>query len=237
MPSKRIIILSIVVFFIVASTVFALLTNNNTDVVGNIAVTSFGEILSKEDLKVIANKNDNSTSWELKLPSEDRFRYNVYNTEDKSAIVEMIVRANSLIDAGLDTEKLPEHIRYDKEKDELSIKSNLGDETYGVVSNNDPTTDFRILVENYRERIEYHQELDHYGIDLGNGNKFEWAKDADKNDKDIVFVLDPKPFLDAGLDTEKLSDFVYAEVPVMNGQKVNKLLKVYNTTNEKKGVE
>lgn len=45
------------------------------------------------------------------------------------------------------------------------------------------------IVEKSRDSIGYHAALDHYGIDLENGNMFEWAKDISTNDKDIVFVL------------------------------------------------
>jgi hypothetical protein len=35
-----------------------------------------------------------------------------------------------------------------------------------------------------------------------------------KNDKDLVFVLDPKIFLDAGVDPAKVEGWVYAKVPL-----------------------
>ena len=65
-----------------------------------------------------------------------------------------------------------------------------------------------------REKIGYHEKLDHYGIDLGNGNKFEWAKDLNKNDKDIVFVLDPQIFIDAGVDPAKVAGWAFAKVEI-----------------------
>lgn len=34
-----------------------------------------------------------------------------------------------------------------------------------------------------RDSIGYHAALDHYGIDLENGNMFEWAKDISANDR------------------------------------------------------
>lgn len=61
--------------------------------------------------------------------------------------------------------------------------------------------------------------LDHYGIMLGDGNMFEWAKNLNTNtvngqiqDKDIVFVLNPEPLIAAGVDPQKVEGWVYAQV-------------------------
>jgi hypothetical protein len=74
--------------------------------------------------------------------------------------------------------------------------------------------------------------MDHYGISLGNGNMFEWAKDMTTNDKDIVFVLNPDPFITAGLDPNRVEGWVYAKVTVddENGKpiQVDRLLKPFN---------
>ena len=34
----------------------------------------------------------------------------------------------------------------------------------------------------------------------------------DKNDKDIVFVLNPQPFIKAGVDPNKIDGWIYAKV-------------------------
>ncbi len=57
-----------------------------------------------------------------------------------------------------------------------------------------------------RGSISYHMALDHYGVALGGGNMFEWAKDLGANDKDIVFVLDPEPLIAAGVDPQRWKD-------------------------------
>jgi F420-0:gamma-glutamyl ligase-like protein len=63
--------------------------------------------------------------------------------------------------------------------------------------------------------------MDHFNIDLGGGNLFEWAKDMEKmgdaggsQDKDIVFALNPEPFESAGVDLENVDGWAYAQVPV-----------------------
>ncbi len=49
---------------------------------------------------------------------------------------------------------------------------------------------------------------------LGNGNMFEWAKDMQKNDKDIVFVLNPQPFIDAGVDPAKVHPCLFVNLMI-----------------------
>jgi len=72
-------------------------------------------------------------------------------------------------------------------------------------------------------------------VDLANGNMFEWAKDMSKNDKDIVFVLNPQVFIDAGVDPAKVEGWVFAKVEKEdeNGKKiqVDKFLKPFDLTN------
>jgi len=88
------------------------------------------------------------------------------------------------------------------------------------------------LVELKRDAIGYHSALDHYGVDLGNGNAFEWAKDMSTNDKDIVFVLDPKVLTDAGVDPTKVEGWVFAKVKTMDANdkpiEVDKFLKPFS---------
>jgi hypothetical protein len=61
---------------------------------------------------------------------------------------------------------------------------------------------------------------------------FEWAKDMSTNDKDIVFVLNPEPFIKAGVDPNKIEGWAFAKVTVddANGKpiEVDKILKPFN---------
>jgi hypothetical protein len=74
--------------------------------------------------------------------------------------------------------------------------------------------------------------MDHYGVNLGGGNLFEWAKDLAANDKDIVFVLDPAPLIAAGADPARVAGWTFAKVTVddENGKplEVDKLLKPFD---------
>jgi hypothetical protein len=69
-------------------------------------------------------------------------------------------------------------------------------------------------------------------VNLGGGNLFEWAKDMGTNDKDIVFVLNPEPFIAAGVDPGKIRGWDFAKVTVddANGKpvQVDKILKPFD---------
>ncbi|MDR0586735.1 MAG: hypothetical protein LBG26_05805, partial [Treponema sp.] len=83
-----------------------------------------------------------------------------------------------------------------------------------------------------REAIGYHMAMDHYGVNLGGGNLFEWAKDMAVNDKDMVFVLDPAPLIAAGVDPARVAGWIFDKVTVddENGKpvQVDKLLKPFD---------
>jgi hypothetical protein len=89
------------------------------------------------------------------------------------------------------------------------------------------------LIRNHPDRIGYHPQFDHYGFALGGGSMVEWAKDPATNDKDIVFVLNPEPFMAAGMDPSKLTVWLYGTVTVEDPKtkkpvEVTKLLRPYN---------
>ena len=61
---------------------------------------------------------------------------------------------------------------------------------------------------------------------------FEWAQDIEKNDKDVVFVINPEMIAAYGADVTKIEGWVYADVEMMNdkGEKITekKLLKPFD---------
>ncbi len=80
------------------------------------------------------------------------------------------------------------------------------------------------IVDNRRDNIVYHSFLDHYGVQLDEGNMFERAKDMKGNgynhtnqDKDIVFVLNPEPCIRAGVDPAMAGGWGCARVSVETG--------------------
>ena len=95
-----------------------------------------------------------------------------------------------------------------------------------------PLETFKKIVQTHRPIIGYHAALDHYGIALGDGNMFEWAKDMAKNDKDIVFVLNPEPLLAAGVDPAGITGWIFTKIPVEDKAgktvEVDKFVKPYD---------
>lgn len=137
--------------------------------------------------------------------------------------------AKPFIDAGLDPDKLPESIVYYEDK--LMVGTKLGNDELKYKGEATPLAAYEQIVAKYRDSIGYHTALDHFGVKLGDGNMFEWAKTLSTNDKDIVFVLNPEPFIAAGADPDAVEGWVFAKVPVEEEGKtieVDKLLKPFN---------
>ncbi|MFV0518206.1 MAG: hypothetical protein ACK5MV_12490 [Aminipila sp.] len=206
---KKIITLSLLTLII-----FALTACSQTDVVANKAVTTFETVLNTDTSRVLIDEDE----YALISPNNtERFSFN------KNIAISFELAP--FVDAGLDVTKLPSHIKVDGNNLVISM------ENKDYSNKTTVNTVFDELVKNNRDAIGYHAELDHFGVALGNGNMFEWAKDITTNDKDIVFVLDPQAFIDIGVDVENVDGWLFAKVKTMdNGKKVevNKLLKPYN---------
>ena len=197
-----------------------------TDVIAKVSVTSFDSVLKLSDITT----DEMYGGWSLAAP-DDTARF-IFSSDFKTSSphdVMIETDAQPFIDAGLDTSKLPAGMLVDGM---IMVGQDLGDTAFSDSAKATALASYEELVKLNRETIGYHEKLDHYGIDLGNGNKFEWAKDVSKNDKDIVFVLDPKIFISAGADVTNINGWVFAKVEVMdtNGKKVEveKLLKPFN---------
>ena len=142
--------------------------------------------------------------------------------------------AAPFITAGLDPAKLPGNFYFifSKERPLLIVGIKLGTEQLQYNGEATPLASYEQIVRLKRGSIGYHGQMDHYGINLGNGNMFEWAKNLTTNDKDIVFVLDPAPFIAAGTDPARIEGWAFAKVTVddENGKpvQVDKLLKPFD---------
>jgi hypothetical protein len=212
-----------------------------TDVVAKVANTSFGAIVSA--LPSAPTWSESDYAWALSSPKGDQLllssdfsRNNVAGAAadlDKPD-AEFVFDAAPFIAAGLDITKLPavDGIKYESEDGTFMIHFELGSDQFALDAKKSIGATFADVVKFQRSRIGYHEKLDHYGIKLGNGNMFEWAKDMSTNDKDIVFVLDPEPFLAAGVDPSKIEGWVFAKVETKDdaGKTINvdKLLRPFN---------
>lgn len=199
-----------------------------TDVIGTVAKESFAEVLEAVPEQVAADEENGG--WSLEAP-DGSARFIWSRDYSKSPVHDVMIEfdAQPFIEAGLDTSKLPEGIAFD---DMIMLGTKLGNDELKYSKEADPEASFNKIAELYRKSIGYHEALDHYGVDLGDGNKFEWAKDIGTNDKDIVFVVDPEIFIEAGVDPDKVEGWVYASVEMMDdkGKKVEvkKFLKPFD---------
>ncbi|MDR2391169.1 MAG: hypothetical protein LBE84_05770 [Planctomycetota bacterium] len=112
--------------------------------------------------------------------------------------------------AGLDPAKLPEGMFRDGML-VYALPATAADPAPGP---GDPAESFARLLALHRDRVAYHFQLGHFGIDLGGGNLLEWAGDPETNSLDLVFALDPAPLDRAGVDKNKLEGWLAGTVVV-----------------------
>lgn len=223
---KKWIILGLAAVAVVIAAVFLL--PKDLDVVGRESVTSFKAVLTAADDKV--TPDDLNGGWSLAAPdgsarfiwSKDYSRSPVYD-------VMLELDAQPFLDAGLDTGRLPESFTVHDGK--LMVGTKLGNDAVTYQGEATPLASYEHIAARYKKAVGYHAALDHYNVNLGGGNLFEWAKDMGKNDKDIVFVLDPGPFIAAGVDPGAVAGWVFAKVSAdIDGKmaEVDKLLKPFD---------
>ena len=104
--------------------------------------------------------------------------------------VEFSFDPEPFVAAGLDPAKLrrAKSIRYEIEGGRLMLPLRAREATPSPRRLEDPSQAPSRKSSGPNGLVGYHEKLDHYGIKLGDGNMFEWAKDMAKNDKDIVFA-------------------------------------------------
>ncbi|OYO59652.1 hypothetical protein C8E03_10468 [Lachnotalea glycerini] len=201
---------------------------NELDVVGQQSIKSFDEVLKTLPDQITVDETN--ASWSLEAP-DDSARFIWSQDYSKSPLYDVMIEvdATPFINAGLDPDKLPNNYTYDNGM--LKVGTKLGKEELTYSANTTPLTSYEQIVNHYRTSINYHTALDHFGVKLGDGNLFEWAKDMKTNgsteenqDKDIVFVLNSEPLIEAGTVPDKVEEWTYAQVEVMEN---GKTLQVY----------
>ncbi|GHV31708.1 hypothetical protein AGMMS4952_20860 [Spirochaetia bacterium] len=198
------------------------------DVVGTDSKRSFNAVLTALPGNIEADEMN--AGWSLSAPDgEARFIWSADYSKSPLHDVMLEVEARPFLDAGLDPDRLPEDIAFYEGK--LMVGTKLGKDQLKYSGAPTPLASYEHIVNLYRKTIGYHAALDHYGVSIGEGNLFEWAKDMSINDKDIVFVLNPEPFINAGVNPNAVKGWIFAKVPVdVNGKpvEVDKLLKPFD---------
>jgi hypothetical protein len=205
-------------------------TFESLDVVGKDSVRAFDELLRKAQMLVSEDKE--SGRWSIVAPdSGARFSWGGEYTEQAFDVI-LEIYAAPFVDAGLDISKLPDAIAYNDGI--LIIGAKLAPEGSAAktMAKSTPLAAYERIVNFNKDAIGYHAALDHYGINIGGGNMFEWAKDLGTNDNDMVFVLNPEPFINAGVIPDKIDGWTFAKVTVDDefGKpiQVDKILKPFN---------
>jgi hypothetical protein len=199
------------------------------DVVGADSIASFDKVLKQMPQAVAWDEMNGG--WSLSAPDNSvRFIWSGNYAESPLHDVMLEFDAAPFLAAGLDPAKLPAHFAFYEGK--LMVGTKLGQEALRYEGERTPLASYEQIVRLKRGSIGYHGALDHYGVSLGDGNMFEWAKDMETNDKDIVFVLNPEPFIAAGADPAGIEGWVFTKVTVddANGKpvEVDKLLKPFD---------
>jgi hypothetical protein len=196
------------------------------DVIGKGAKAAFDEVLTVRSAAV----GNNGPHGGFTLPAPDGsavFEWVPNSGSDAPYDMMLIFDIQPFLDAGLNADRLPDSITISGDK--IIVGTKLMSEKAAYTGAPTPSSSFEHLVDRNRNSVGYHSALDHYGVDLGGGFMFEWAKNMKTNDKDMVFVLNPDPFIAAGADPAKIDGWVFTTVPTMdkNGRKieVEKILK------------
>jgi hypothetical protein len=213
---------------------------SGTDVVAKVANISFKAVADASSGRVKWSEEDQA--WTLASPAGDEVSFSADFSRNNSAggvdfdkpDVEFSFDAAPFLAAGLDIAKLSKApgIKYELEDGRFMYHFELGSDKFSPDAPKSLEATFAEIVRTERARIGYHEKLDHYGIKLGNGNMLEWAKDLSTNDKDLVFVLDPAPFVAAGVDPAKIQGWTFAKVETKDDSgkavTVDKLLRPYD---------
>lgn len=211
--------LTLVLLFAIAA--FVLAGCAGTDVVLKYAPDSFQKIVDSTPSLVIDN-TATDYYYDLSADSETVLKISSdYSATGASDIV-MVTPLKPFTDAGLDVSKLTDD--YKISGDTLSLSTNFGNGS----GKKDTVTDSLLeSVKADRKALTYHQEMDHYGIKL-TGGKFEWAKNYDANDKDIVFVLLAQPLKNLGVNVNQVNGWIFSSVQEADGSSVDVLLKPFD---------
>ena len=148
--------------------------------------------------------------WGFALPTGEKFEWSKDMSANKADFA-MVLLADPLVEAGLDIEKLDKNVWLF----EPAGKDDMGEDLpnrlikpYNISDKkeigNGSEDSMRRLLKADTNLIKYNEEQKNYSLLLGNGNEVLWTEELGNNDEDMIFALEAKPLVDAGLDISKL---------------------------------
>jgi len=218
-------------FLMVILIILPAVSCDKLDTVGNYSIKSFGKLLNSAPQLVL--RDEANRGWSFSAPDGSaRFIWSRNFAESPRFDTALEFEAAPFIAAGLDPARLPGNFYFDSGSNVLIAGIKLGTEQLQYYGDATALASYEQIVKLKRQSIGYHGAADHYGVNLGNGNLFEWAKDLKTNDKDIVFVLNPEPFIAAGTDPDRIEGWLFTKVTVDDEKgrpvQVDKLLKPFD---------
>lgn len=212
MKSNKIAVLLVILILVllpVGASAFSL------DLVGNVAVTSFDALVKAMPDRV--GFDNGRGGWAIYgLDGKERIVFS-RDFGSTNPDIALVFDADPFLKAGLDVTKLPAgQYHYDKTTREITMPFEYGANKFRATAKKSAVNTMKEIVRTHREIIIYHEQGDHYGIALDDGNMYAWAKNLSVNPKDVVFALNPKPLLDAGVDTGRIKDWVFGKIEVMD---------------------
>ena len=202
-----------------------------TDVVAQYAKRSYASMLEALPAESSARRSDEG--WELSAPDGSAaFFWDPSATRENGRHAAVLrTPVAPFLEAGLNPELLPEgmvrdgmltfSVDADQERGESAVS---GEET--------PASAFDAVIDACRDRIGYHFQLGHFGLELDGGALLEWAGDLAENNLDLVFALDPETLIRAGVNGDHVAGWTLGTIIVHDpsGRKVEvpKFLKPFN---------
>ena len=216
---KKIICLMVAAVYavIVIASAIMLSASQKLDIVANYAVESFERL-----------------GEGIGLDSYDKRLYDVYSPDGTEIFsfgesVRLTVDMALFTVAGFDPDRFGGEAAVEGTRFTIP-SSNV--EGVGAANTNSVFDTFENVLRNNRHALEYHMDHDLFELHLGGGNTFRWAKDWRTNTRGMTFVLNPQPFINAGLEPENLEGWTLANINIMlgleSGQTVPRLLRNYS---------
>lgn len=176
-------------------------------------VTDKGVNAFNEIVKTYPDKkgfHDALQHWGFEMESGEKLEWSKDMSANKADFA-MVVKAEPLINAGLDVGKLDKNVWIFEEAGKntmgmeqpavLILPYDISDTKLASKNSNDS---MKALLEADSDNLIYHEDKQHYVLNLGGTNEAIWTEELGLNDSDMIFVLDAEPLIAAGLDIDKL---------------------------------